>query len=201
MKYPIQTFLAAAALIAASAAHADSGTFGSYVSVSGSYYQGTGFGAASPALNGANLGSFAAGSSLLLDGAELFTYKNNGSDVTGAELDYSIDGGAFVSLSLPFGADNGSNPGGTQATGGGDQLWGGSLASPANLLAGLGAGSHSVTVYFKAYTSDGDKYDSNGGNNYTANFSVTAVPEPSSYALLLAGLGSVALITRRRKQA
>jgi hypothetical protein len=33
----------------------------------------------------------------------------------------------------------------------------------------------------------------------TANYSVTPVPEPQTYALLLAGLGAVGFITRRRK--
>jgi hypothetical protein len=32
-----------------------------------------------------------------------------------------------------------------------------------------------------------------------ANFSVTAVPEPESYALMLAGLGLVGVLSRRRK--
>ncbi len=35
----------------------------------------------------------------------------------------------------------------------------------------------------------------------TVNFNVTAVPEPETYAMLLAGLGLVGAIARRRKTA
>jgi hypothetical protein len=35
---------------------------------------------------------------------------------------------------------------------------------------------------------------------YLGTMSVTAVPEPESYAMLIAGLGLVASIVRRRKQ-
>jgi hypothetical protein len=36
---------------------------------------------------------------------------------------------------------------------------------------------------------------------YSGELSVTAVPEPETYALMLAGLGAVALVARRRKSA
>ena len=33
-----------------------------------------------------------------------------------------------------------------------------------------------------------------------ANFSVTAIPEPETYALMLAGLGAVGFMSRRRRR-
>lgn len=40
-----------------------------------------------------------------------------------------------------------------------------------------------------------------GGDIVAANWTVTAVPEPETYAMLLAGLGLVGFAARRRKQA
>ncbi|HEY3663673.1 MAG TPA: hypothetical protein VGL24_11015, partial [Chthoniobacterales bacterium] len=56
----------------------------------------------------ASLGSFNpfAGDSLLLIGGEALTFKNGATDVTGAFVNFSIDGGAFSSISLTFNEDN-----------------------------------------------------------------------------------------------
>ncbi len=55
-----------------------------------------------------SLGSFNpfTGDSLLLIGGEALTFKNGGTDVTGAFVNYSIDGGAFSSISLTFNEDS-----------------------------------------------------------------------------------------------
>jgi hypothetical protein len=59
-------------------------------------------------------------------------------------------------------------------------------------FATLGAGSY----YFKVQgTADGIY-----GGSYTIATSVAAVPEPETYAMMLAGLGLMGFIARRRKQ-
>lgn len=61
------------------------------------------------------------------------------------------------------------------------------------------AGTHTVSVFFRATRDGGSSYvwDSNGGANYTASF--TVVPEPSTMALLGLGVGGLLVAIRRRK--
>ncbi|WP_295761757.1 FxDxF family PEP-CTERM protein [Undibacterium sp.] len=44
----------------------------------------------------------------------------------------------------------------------------------------------------------GNSYGALGGN-YSGNMTVMAVPEPETYAMMLAGLGLIAVLSRRRK--
>ena len=142
--------------------------------------------------NGLNLGTFdvAAGDTLNLVGGEALTFKNSGSDVTAAFVNYSVDGGPFVAVNLPFNQDNVNGNSG-------DQRWATDTAS-VNLLAGLADGTHTLAFFASGTTNGGDIFDSNGGANYTADF--TVVPEPSTIAAgVLALLGTVFL--RRRQVA
>ncbi|OON70665.1 hypothetical protein B0919_01205 [Hymenobacter sp. CRA2] len=132
-------------------------------------------------LAGSNFGSFAAGSSLLLSGGEIKTYKNSGGDVTGAKLNYRVyrqdvaPGSlpAFTELDLPFSENlNGS----------GDQKWtnvnnaqGNNNPGPVNLLNGLNVrGRYVLEVYWRITTNLGDRFDSNFGNNFKATFDYTS---------------------------
>lgn len=140
--------------------------------------------------DGANLGTFTVGSELYLVGQQK-SFKNNGTDVTGHTLFWSLDGGtSSSSLGYAFQAD----------LGGGDQRWGtdanGNMT--ANILNGLTPGSYTLSVWSTITTngtnSDVTIYNNKGGVNYNATF--TVIPEPS--AALLGGIGLLALLRRRR---
>ncbi len=174
-----------AGVLVAVTVHAATGTFGSFVEIDPD-----GPGAASPtwygctdpdtvtltAFDGHNLGSFTAGTTATISGGELLTFKNGGGDVTAAQIRWRITGQGETQVGLgwtsdaPFNAADGE----TYSTAG-DQKWA-QIAGPQNFLAGLTAGNYSLEVWFLASTNEGDRWDTNGGNNYVASFTVTAPP-------------------------
>lgn len=183
-------------------AQAASGIFGTYINVGGTWY---GADETDPdtltAFQGANLGTFNIGDTLTIGDAEILTFKNGLSNVTGGEINWrvwsGVEGGAFAPVAIGFSSDaTFTAADGQQFTNGGDQQWG-ALASTPNVLASLGAGSYTLEVYFRASTSDGDAFSSNGGNNFEATF--TVVPEPST--LMLGAVGLVGLVVARRRLA
>lgn len=191
-----------------------SGIFGSYINVTSSNHgltpiwydaQAPGGGRFSNPtdFSGFAFGSFnpGAGGVLNLTGGEVLTFKNGGSNVTGTTLNYRIypagsPSGSFTPLGIAFTADaTFADAAGTSYTGTGDQKWSNSsLWNPLNLLTGLTPGNYELDIYLEAATSDGTQFSNNGGANYKATFAV--IPEPS--AALLAVLGSIALLRRRR---
>ena len=218
MKKLLQTLLAVSALgLVTSPAFAGFGTFGSGVvlDINGTItlYEISLAGdsrlaplGSSPVINSTSQPAFANGSKNLgtfdtvygtptfnLAGGDLLTYKNSGDNVDAAYVSFQIDGGAITNMSLAFNEDN-------VATTSGDQRWysqtGGDIGHEVNLLTGLADGSHTLTFWFSAHsdTAGSSAYDSNGGANYSATFSV--VPEPSSVALI--ALGGLFLARRRR---
>lgn len=113
-----------------------------------------------------NIGTFNNASTLLLNGGEIKTYKNSGSNVTGGSINYRIykngtTPGDFTQLSLNF-CEN-------LCCSDGDQKWCKTDAN-VNLLSNLTIGTYTVEIYWRATSSDGDHYYNNGGSNYKASF-------------------------------
>ena len=191
------------------AANADSGIFGTSVVINNngtttlyettllgdSRHTPTGpfSGTTTSGFNGVNLGTYDTTTSdnLTLRGGGVLTYKNNGSNITGAHVYYKIDNGNYSSaIALGFNED-------LVSVGGGDQRWY-TQANSFNLLDGLSNGAHTVSVYFDATHDGGTHYENNGSADFTANF--TVVPEPNTYALI-AGMFGLAYIALKRRQA
>jgi hypothetical protein len=113
-----------------------------------------------------DIGTFNNASTLLLNGGEIKTYKNSGSNVTGGSINYRIykngtTPGDFTQLSLNF-CENLCCPDG-------NQKWCKTDAN-VNLLSNLTIGTYTVEIYWRATSSDGDHYYNNGGSNYKASF-------------------------------
>jgi len=92
-------------------------------------------------------------------------------------------------------------------THGNNMWWAGSYSDPTQFFAGssaLGVGVHTLSLYGFEDCCSGNmqvQFSTNGGNSFTS-FSNTdglpAVPEAQSFAMLLAGLGLVGTLARRR---
>jgi hypothetical protein len=111
-------------------------------------------------------------SSLILKGGEIKTFKNGGSNVSGAFLNYRVykqgnTAGSFVELSLPYDSE----------LGGGDQRWDETdLSIDLLALAADGNGTYNIEVFWKATSSDQDHFDSNFMNNFIATFDIAVMP-------------------------
>ena len=159
-----------------SVAHAASGIWGTFVVINANgggnvYYEANDPCNNCPLYQGHNFGEV---ENLVLNGGEVKTWKNSGSNVTGAAMFYRIymqgsPNGAFTSVSLPFHADLGN----------GDQSWQTSSAG-IDLLVNLDPGTYVLEIYFEAYSTDGIHYDSRSGQNYQAFFTV---PIPTAVTL------------------
>lgn len=170
----------------------------------GNFYYGLGNGTHQGTFNNRDFGTFdtSAGASLLLNGGEVFTYKSDSSDVTGASIFYNVHldtagQGSFTEVPMNFGQDFGYDGGGFN-----HQRWDKSTAAK-DLLAGLANGSYTLEIFSKAYTNGqsgaaSEIYDSNNGSNFKASF--TVVPEPSSIVSMLGTslMGLLYLVRRRR---
>ena len=138
------------------------------------WYNGSGTG------NG-TLGDFGIVTSLTL-GGEAQTYQPNfGTDVY---MGWNVAGGNSGELQLAWYKNENNNDWWQNLTG-------------VNVAAGLAAGDYTVDVWFIGERPDNSRiYDNNGGNDYSADFTVAAIPEPATMSLL--GLGALAMVLRRK---
>ena len=101
------------------------------------------------AFAGTDLGNFTTADALTLNGGELKTYKNSGSNVCGGTLHYRVYAsgdtpGAFTALALPYDSEL-ANPG--------DQKWAATGAG-IDLLGALTAGDYVLELYWEATGDD-----------------------------------------------
>ncbi len=139
----------------------------------GNAYYDLGASTPNPDFQGASLGTFIIGTNTLtLRGAQNKTFKCSGGDVTGGDGFYRIykvgnTPGSFTSSGAMGFVSN--DAGGC----GGNQTWEKSDAT-INVLNELAPGNYQIEVYNRASTNIGDQFDSNGGANYIASFTVVA---------------------------
>ncbi len=143
-----------------------SGIFQTYVVVNlnsggNSFYAGSTNPDGATRWDAVDLGTITSSTSLLLIGGEIKTFKNGGSDVTGAALFYRVyksgdTPGSYSSFSLPF-AENLVNPG--------DQKWQ-SLSNSIQLRSLMTSpGTWVIDIYWEAYTNiDGTHQNTGGGS-------------------------------------
>lgn len=123
--------------------------------------------------------------SLTLGGnAETWWDDSASHTATEVNLNYQVDALAWEAVALPWLSFASNN-----------DKWENMTGEDVIATTGVGAGNHTLAVYFSA--SDGGStivYDSNGGLNYTADFQT--IPEPATMSLL--GLGALAMVLRRK---
>lgn len=86
-----------------------------------------------------------------------------------------------------------------------DMWWAGSYGNPTQSFqfsSTIGAGNHTLAIYgLEGCCDGGQQVQFNSGSGFQSfnNQTLPPVPEPETYAMLLAGLGLVGLIGRRKK--
>ena len=86
-----------------------------------------------------------------------------------------------------------------------DMWWAGNYSNPTQFFqfsSNIGAGNHTLTMYgLEGCCDGGQQVQFNAGSGYHSfdNQTLPPVPEPETYAMLLAGLGLLGMIGRRKK--
>ena len=183
--------VALVALVAAVSAMGATGWYSDYVIVSvnggaDAYYWIGGDPSWGTQFVGANLGSIVQGQTLEI-GADMRYWADGTVDRDGGAYYRTIDNTGYQEVIW------------TQTYLGGNDYQG-TVASSDNVASGLGVGTHTLTVWAKSWgTTQGDSWLNGAtGENYSATFSVTAIPEPTT--LVLVGLGVAGLLAYRRRR-
>lgn len=124
-----------------------------------------------PDFHNNNLGSYLSSATLLLKGAEVNVWENDGHNIAWSRVYYSIypaSGSAttwnYIGLTLRNQSGN-------------DEKWD-EIGQSINLLSGLSPGDYRIAIYvhtrWEKYQNDLEYYLNNSGANYVANFSVVA---------------------------
>jgi hypothetical protein len=131
-------------------------------------------------------------------GGEVSTYPSlfaGGIDgYDSVKMAYTIDGGSNQNLNLAFLNNPVPN----------NDKWQTLATAGVAVCSMLSVGAHTINVRFNASDLDGNSLPAslnNSGNGWTTNFNVVAapVPEPASGALILAGLGMIGVMAKRRR--
>ncbi len=161
------------------------GVYKSGVSINGAYYD-CQLNTAAPDFQHNYFGRYTSGGNLILNFAEVLTFKNGGDNVCGSSLFYRIyrtcdAPPAFTELNLPFLCEHFNNPVtcGPDVNNPGDQKWQGTPASTVNFVSGLTQpGTYYIEVYFagRGHDSGGNcgssstVFSSNLGTNFWGYF-------------------------------
>jgi hypothetical protein len=189
--------LLAGSLFAALSLNAATGFFGNtFVVANSSTFYETTDNTANPQLSD-GFGSLAEGGTFTIQGFEFNTFEDNGSEITEMNMVWTVD---------DFATTNQIQITSAPAKDGNNRFWQ-ITTSTQNLLNnnGVGAlaeGAYTFQAYFEGFTNgvntDGNIFLNNGGDNYSASF--TVVPEPGTYALI-AGMFGLAFVALKRRRA
>lgn len=154
-----------------------------YVVEETAWYNASANWAAGP-FEGHDFGTLSSWSLTIGGNAETHWSDNGTHPATTVVLNYQVDSEAWDTVSLPW-LSYGSN----------NDKWENMTGENVVATSGVGAGDHTLAVYFSANDGATTVYDSNSSANYNADFT-TAIPEPATMSLL--GLGALAMVLRRK---